>query len=174
VREGAYTLCSAPWYFDYFVANGFADCRVYVGISAGAKSNIYWLDPAFMTGEIPDRSPDLACWWRTPFVLAFAEKGERSTANAIPTQAPYRSNREWELFRKNLDPIMASQRPHLLRSIGHLFPRSRSRRSQGFVWIDEAYRPHPLRPWLTRPHTGLVVRAKALARSAARLVGVAR
>jgi hypothetical protein len=62
-RESAYTLCSPCWYFDYFVANGFADCRVYAYISAGRRSNVYWLDPSFMgSQEAHERTPILACW----------------------------------------------------------------------------------------------------------------
>ena len=117
-----------------------------------------------MADEARESGPNLACWWRRPFVLAFAEKAEHSTTHVNPTQAHYRSEPDWDLYRQNLAPIAASQRPHLLRSIGHLFPRSRSHRSRGFVWIDEAYRPQPLRPWLTRPHTGLITRARALMR----------
>jgi SAM-dependent methyltransferase len=167
LREGAYTLCSAPWYFDYFVANGFADCRVYVGVAAGTSSNIYWLSPRFMADEARVRTPNLACWWRRPYVVALAEKSERSTANVIPTQAHYRSEPEWESYLANLAPIEASRRPHLLRSIGHLFPRSRSHRSRGFIWIDGAYVPRPLGTWVPRPASWLARRARALAKSMA-------
>ena len=48
LRDSTYTACSPSWYLDYFVANGFADCKVYVCVGARAGINIYWLDPALV------------------------------------------------------------------------------------------------------------------------------
>jgi hypothetical protein len=28
-RNGSNALCSPAWYFDFFVSNGFADCKTY-------------------------------------------------------------------------------------------------------------------------------------------------
>lgn len=157
-REGAYTLCSAPWYFDFFVSNGFADCRVYICISAGSTANAYWLDSAFMASEEARvRVPILACWWRKPAVVVLAEKSQSSTASVTPTQGHYRSDREWRAYRNNLDSLASSRRPHLVRSIGRMFPRSRSPRSRGFVWIDHNFQTTRLSSWLSLPlaKTGL-------------------
>jgi hypothetical protein len=141
-RDGSYQLCSPAWYFDFFVANGFADCKTYVGISAGNRTNTYWLDPAFMrTAEARIRVPLLACWWRIPAVLVLAEKARDPSSSPLvsPTQAHYRSEREWGRYLDNLAAIERSTRPHLARSYGRMLPRTRSPRSNGFVWIDGSY-----------------------------------
>ncbi len=145
-RDGSYVLCSPAWYFDFFVSNGFADCKTYVCVSAGSRANVYWLDPAFMrTAEARIRVPLLACWWRIPAVLVLAEKAsEPSSPLVSPTQAHYRSEREWLRYLDNLAAIERSTRPHLARSIGHMLPRTRSPRSNGFVWIDGSYNARPL------------------------------
>jgi hypothetical protein len=145
-RDGSYQLCSPAWYFDFFVTNGFADCKTYVCVSAGSRANTYWLDPAFMrTAEARIRVPLLACWWRIPAVLVLAEKArEPSSSPVSPTQAHYRSEHEWRRYLDNLATIERSARPHLARSIGRMLPRTRSPRSNGFVWIDGNYSARPL------------------------------
>jgi hypothetical protein len=146
-RDGSYALCSPAWYFDFFVSNGFADCKTYVNVSAGSRTNTYWLDPAFMrTVEARTRVPLLACWWRIPAVLVLAEKGRDPSSLPLvsPTQAHYRSEREWGRYLDNLAVIERSTRPHLARSIGHMLLRTRSPRSNGFVWIDGNYNARPL------------------------------
>lgn len=145
-RDGSYALCSPAWYFDFFVTNGFADCKTYVCVSAGNRANVYWLDPAFMrTAEARIRVPLLACWWRIPAVLVLAEKAREPSSSLVsPTQAHYRSEREWRSYLDNLATIERSTRPHLARSVGRMLPRTRSPRSNGFVWIDGNYNARPL------------------------------
>jgi hypothetical protein len=141
-RDGSYQLCSPSWYFDFFVTNGFADCKTYVCVSAGNRTNTYWLDPAFMrTAEARIRVPLLACWWRIPAVLVLAEKARDPSSSPLvsPTQAHYRSEREWGRYFDNLAAIERSTRPHLARSYGRMLPRTRSPRSNGLVWIDGSY-----------------------------------
>jgi hypothetical protein len=160
-REGSYTACSAAWYFDFFVANGFADCKVYMCVSAGSRSNVYWLDPDFMGSvEARVRPPIFACWWRKPFTLVLAEKaGSAQSAVVSPTQGHYRSDQEWSHYLENLQQIKKSQRPHLLRSIGCLLPRTRSPRSNGFVWIDDTYTPRLLPPKPLQPAMAAITSA---------------
>jgi hypothetical protein len=145
-RDGSYQLCSPAWYFDFFVANGFADCKSYVYVAAGNRANAYWLDPAFMrTAEARIRVPLLACWWRIPCVIVLAEKGSGPPSPMVsPTQAHYRSEREWNRYLDNLAAIERSSRPHVAHSVGHMLPRTRSPRSKGFVWIDGNYNARPL------------------------------
>src|SRR4029077_11632784 len=106
-RDGSYQLCSPAWYFDFFVANGFAECKSCRNRAAGNRAHHYWLDPAFMrTAEARIRVPLLACWWRIPVVLVLAEKaGEPSSSLVSPTQAHYRSEREWRSYLDNLAAI---------------------------------------------------------------------
>jgi hypothetical protein len=62
----------------------------------------------------------------------------------LPTQAHYRSEREWNRYLDNLAAIERSSRPHVAHSVGHMLPRTRSPRSKGFVWIDGNYNARPL------------------------------
>src|SRR3984957_637018 len=89
-REGAYTLSSPAWYFDFFALNGFADCKVYTSVAAGTAVNAWWLNPAFMRASAGGTTPSVASWRRHPFTLAFAEKGRDAEPLATPTQANYR------------------------------------------------------------------------------------
>jgi hypothetical protein len=157
-REGSYTACSAAWYFDFFVTNGFADCKVYICVSAGRRSNVYWLDPDFMGSvEARVRPPIFACWWRKPFTLVLAEKAASARSVFVsPTQGHYRSDLEWSSYLENLQQIKNSQRPHLLRSRGRLLPRTRSPRSNGFVWVDDSYKPRLLPPKSLQPVTAAI------------------
>jgi hypothetical protein len=167
-RDGSYQLCSPAWYFDFFVTNGFADCKTYGCISAGNRANAYWLDPAFMrTAEARVRVPLLACWWRIPSVLVLAEKAREPSAPIVsPTQAHYRSEGEWGRYLDNLTSITRSTRPHIVRSIGRMLPRTRSPRSNGFVWIDGDYNARPLGRSLD-PAVRLVRRVRSAFRSGA-------
>jgi hypothetical protein len=120
-RDSAYTLCSAAWYFDFFVTNGYDDCRVYLCVSERAGANVYWLDPAFMRDALD--SPSAPSFGRRPFLVVFAEKSDRAAEAVTPTQSHYRSPAEWQAYRENIDRMAASPRPHLLRSNGNLKPR---------------------------------------------------
>ncbi len=145
LRDSTYTACSPSWYLDYFVANGFADCKVYVCVGARAGINIYWLDPSLIgLGKQQVKTPIFASWWRRPFVLVLAEKSATPGPAVIPTQSDYRGAAEWERFHAVADAIAVSPRPHVLRSIGRLLLRRRSWRSWGFMWIDGEYHPRRL------------------------------
>jgi hypothetical protein len=155
LRDTAYTACSPSWYLDYFVANGFADCKVYVCVGARSGINVYWLDPSLIgLGKMQVKTPIFASWWWRPFVVVMAEKSATPGPTVIPTQSDYRGAAEWERFRATADAMVASARPHLLRSIGRLLLRRRSYRSWGFVWIDGEHRARRLTPFvpLKAPH----------------------
>jgi SAM-dependent methyltransferase len=128
-----YAIPSASWYLDYFVANTFADCRVYVLVyppdrptSAFCIDIDCLLDPAREVRTL--LSPHEMA------VLVFAEKSAVSTVDETPTHAHLRPAAEWERFRKNLKQIKLGTRPHLVRSRsevhepdvrgGHLFMRT--------------------------------------------------
>jgi SAM-dependent methyltransferase len=91
LRDSAYTACSPSWYLDYFAANGFADCKVYVCVGARRGVNVYWLDPAMVgLGKRQVKTPIFATWWRRPFVLVLAEQSATPGPAVVPTQADYR------------------------------------------------------------------------------------
>ena len=79
--------------------------------------------------------------------VVFAEKGSDSTTEKAPIQHNYRPRESWDAYARNLQPILASSRPHLNRSYaGYLFNRTFS----GFAWIDRDFQAR--RHWRERPH----------------------
>lgn len=147
MRDGAYTICPPDWFLDYFVENGFADCKVYVCAGVRNSTNSYWFDTQAMVAQKPDR-PYLfpALWWRY-FTMVFAEKASASTTDLVPQQLHYRSAEAWARYAAQLSDMNRSERPHLARSVGTLYPRL-SRR--GFRWMDSSFQPRVLKPSLPR------------------------
>lgn len=127
-----YSTPSASWFFDYFVVNGFADCKVYVvAYFLDRAPNAFCLDTDCLLepgGEVRNfLAPHETA------VIVFAEIGQASTLDEIPKHPRLRSAEEWEHYRENLKRIKRSPRPHLVRSRselahidvrgGHLFMR---------------------------------------------------
>ena len=145
-RDGAFTICSPDWFLDYFVENGFSDCRVYVCVGFAGSYNSYWLDTEYIASQKPSRMVFPAMWW-SYYTLVFAEKGPASTTERIPTQQNYRSAEGWTRYVAQLSAINRSPRPHLARSVGMLLPRLARR---GYSWMDKKFEPRPRRPSLPR------------------------
>jgi SAM-dependent methyltransferase len=112
-----YAMMPPLWFFDYFVANGFVDCKVYI-LVATTPGNTFTidiealLDPARHVGA-----------FASPYemsTLVLAEKGESSTSNVNPIQQHYRSNAEWARHREALRRLKAHPRPHVARSRGDI------------------------------------------------------
>ncbi len=144
-EQTAYTLCSPPWYFDYFVENGFYDCRVYVIVARRGRKNAFWLDPAYVDRA---RGGTLGFSARgNVFIVALAEKGLLSTTDKSPVQQHYRSAAGWPHYAERLRPMLQSQRPHLARSSSDLFIASPT---AGYVWVDRNFTAR--RHWRQIPH----------------------
>jgi SAM-dependent methyltransferase len=144
-QQTAYTLCSPPWYFDYFVENGFADCRVYVVVAPPGRTNVFWLDPGYVAY---DRHGTFRFTARgNVFILAFAERGASSTTHRSPVQQCYRDAEGWRSYGEHLRTIQESRRPHLTRSSTNLFI---SRPTAGYVWVDKTFIAR--RHWRQVPH----------------------
>jgi SAM-dependent methyltransferase len=125
----AYTIPSALWYLNYFVMNGFADCKVYIVLHYPTGTNVFCIDPNCLLDSklrvLNFVSPhEMAC-------VVFAEKGPNSTTDVCPSQGHYRSKADWRTYRQQLAAIKSNPRPHILRSsedmsffevqAGHLF-----------------------------------------------------
>ena len=54
-RQCAFTICSPDWFLDYFVENGFSDCKVYVCAGFAGAFNSYWLDTEYMASQRPGK-----------------------------------------------------------------------------------------------------------------------
>ena len=106
-RDGAYTICSPDWFLDYFVENGFSDCKVYVCAGFAGSYNSYWLDTEYIVSQKPSRLVFPAMWW-SYYTLVFAEKGPASTTERVPTQQTYRSAEEWTRYVAQLSAINRS------------------------------------------------------------------
>ncbi len=89
--QGALTVFSPEWFFNFFAANDYTDCQIYLGIfPPGLMFRKDWamrLWEPFDAKENPvSASPQCG-----DFVnLVIAEKGPKSTDECIPIQAQYR------------------------------------------------------------------------------------
>jgi hypothetical protein len=114
-----YSILSAVWYLDFFVANRFADCKAYVIVYVPDQPpNSFYvnidclLDPASEVRSFQS-SYEMAA-------LIFAEKGGDASRHQRPVHAQERSAVEWTLYRRNLQRIKDISRPHLVRSRGEI------------------------------------------------------
>jgi hypothetical protein len=117
--ESAYVIMPPMWYVDYFVMNGFADCRVYVMLYSDQGCNVFSADLKEVhrlgigMGFFPSA--------RAGATIVFAEKGEASTSDRLPIQQHYRPPEDWQIYNANLSAMLTSKRPHLSRSNSDLF-----------------------------------------------------
>lgn len=90
--HGTYSICSPGWYFDYFVVNRYADCRIYL---ASFRDNLsLHLGPMklwrFNWREAKDgNTPPIGQHF---MVIVLAKKGVNSTNDVLPVQRQYRVN----------------------------------------------------------------------------------
>lgn len=116
-----YAILPPLWYLDYFVANGFIDCKVYIvvyrdGEGTGADVFTIDVDALLDPGRVVSAfvSPRMMC------SIVFAEKGPSSTSNTLPSQQHYRSAAEWKTYRSNLAAMKTNKRPHIIRTSGEI------------------------------------------------------
>jgi hypothetical protein len=124
-----YAILPPLWYLDYFVVNGFTDCKVYILVSPELedysdletiynKTNTFTIDLDCLLDSQRSVSPFVAS--RVMVTIVFAEKGPQSTSHATPVQQQYRSSADWQRYRENLQLIIKSPRPHIVRSLGDM------------------------------------------------------
>lgn len=145
--EEAYTLCSPDWFLDFFLENGFVDCKVYVCTGFAGSYNSYWFDTDFLARTRATRLSLFPAKWLRYYTVVFAEKGAASISELAPEQAPYRSAANWERYAAQLSIVHRSPRPHLARSVGMLRPRLARR---GYKWIDNRFQAKTIKPSLSR------------------------
>src|SRR5262245_45050206 len=112
-----YTMLPPLWFLDYFVANGFADCKVYVLVGT-SPYNTFTIDIDALLDPGRRVSSFTAPYELNTIVLA--EKGEDSTSEIAPIQQHYRSPSEWEQYRGVLQRMKFNPRPHIARSRGDI------------------------------------------------------
>ena len=128
-----YVIMPPLWYLDYFVMNGFSDCRVYIVVFDERGCNTFFVDPK----EIAKRERGM---WRIHSsyqmeVIVLAEKGEGSSDDRLPMQQDYRSDEDWKIYRANLTTICRSPRHHLVKSTAEQFFRPQA----GHLYIDRNF-----------------------------------
>jgi hypothetical protein len=106
------------WLLDYFVMNGFVDGKVYIRVDTPKGADTFTIDLDCL--QDPTRSVSAFVSPHYMATFAFAEKGADSTTDVSPSQQHYRSAEEWLVYRRNLERIRQSTRPHLLRSTGNI------------------------------------------------------
>ena len=113
-----YILATPAWFFDYFVLNGFDDCKVYF-TEIGRNMHVYGLqvevtDPFICDFGNAVHSLPLG-------IVLIAEKGKSSSWDQVPAQDQYRSTDEWGRYRSNLTAINQCKRPLLSFSTPSVF-----------------------------------------------------
>jgi hypothetical protein len=125
-----YVMLPPLWFLDYFVANGFNDCKVYILVinhenpdeanmgHSKSKTSVFTIDTDALLD--PARSVTPFSYSRIMSKIVIAEKGTNSTSDLMPSQQQYRSALEWESYRRNLRHMKSSTRPHLVRTKGDI------------------------------------------------------
>jgi SAM-dependent methyltransferase len=118
--NGPYVMYSPDWFHDYYLLNGFADCKIYLAYFQRFDDpwHIYHWNP--YTGHGPGR--EVRGW---DFLnLVIAEKGTASTADRSPVQTQYRHGDECVPYAETAKVFAQSARP-LVTGSGMPPPHSR-------------------------------------------------
>jgi hypothetical protein len=134
-----YSILPPQTWFDYFVANKFADCKIYVTLShqhpVSGPVNVFYLS----VDDVLQRRREMGRLVSPHHMttLAFAEKGLESTADRIPIQQDYRSVEQWDNYCESLQLMQCSTRPHLARSnTDYAFHDL----AGGYIYVDQNFR----------------------------------
>jgi hypothetical protein len=110
----SYVAFNPYWFFDFFIANGFRDVKIYVidfkeypNASRGGKGTVCLLDAKANHREVhsyPVSNGAVA-------ILIIAEKDLNSISDGRTSQGCYRLTDEWEVFDSNIARILKSKRP---------------------------------------------------------------
>jgi len=131
----SYTALSPSWYFDYYVINGWQDCRLYVAAVEGFETLV--TKPWAVMGFNPRAqaranafSPPIGD--RLGISVVVAEKNSKSTIEKAAVQSHYRSDEQWDEFMALAQPMLELQRPlHLgARGTGRPIPTHQN------VWVS--------------------------------------
>jgi hypothetical protein len=112
-----YAMLPPLWFLDYFVVNGFADCKVYIVVCT-TPPNVFTIDTEVLLD--PARQVSAFASPHEMSTLVLAEKGERSTFHVNPSQQHYRSPQDWARYRESLQRMKHNPRPHIARSNGDI------------------------------------------------------
>jgi SAM-dependent methyltransferase len=114
-RYRPYIILPPPWYYDFFVVNEFDDCKVYV------IESVNGIDYAFKV--LVGHNPEQQVGWglidnfepssdALAHIIAFAEKGVRSTCNLSPVQDAWRDAERVKKYNNSLHRVLQHPRPY--------------------------------------------------------------
>lgn len=104
----AYVSFGPDLFYDYYVVNKFADCRIHLLRGTGAGTH----DP-FDVFFLPDARTKQLNSARNQMVACLAEKAEDSTYDAVPVEYTYRPPHLREAFAAQRGLMLRSKRPML-------------------------------------------------------------
>lgn len=107
----AYVSFGPDLFYDYYVLNHFADCKIYLAEVDGVVQKESWDMYEFVpteTGVFGHFRSGMI-----QMVVVLAEKGLASTHDKVPIQAFYRDEERWAPYREGEKLIAQSKRPSL-------------------------------------------------------------
>jgi SAM-dependent methyltransferase len=110
----SYVALSPSWYFDYYVANRWADCRVYIAAvpTLAELTSGRWAVMAFdPSAEARPNAFSPSLGNSVGISIVLAESGPGATAGASMAQSHYRSDADWVAFLDRVEPVRTSPRP---------------------------------------------------------------
>ncbi len=111
----AYMMFSAPWFFDYFVANDFAYAQIFSTVHADGKMLGYMMSPEAAMRTWGNARVQSLETLATTNVVVYAEKGANSTWAKMPTQASYRTDADWTEHARRIGEWVRNRRHPVLR-----------------------------------------------------------
>jgi len=164
-----YVACSPFWFLDYFVANRFVDCKVYVlAYLRDHTINAFVLDP--MQVFDPRRELRAFSLAREMATFVIAEKGPNSTVDRVPIQGAYRSAEDWLAYRRDFAAFALAHRSHIVCSTGPLGIRQPP---PGYLYVNQRCQAMEC-DVASQMQNGLPAAAKSAIRAVAPGIGIGR
>lgn len=127
-----YLMYSPGWFWDYYVVNGFADCKIYIGSFHDGEDLVFGPWDLFHVNVIGEK----ATWQQTNgpapvardnnnlVVVSVAEKGPESSSDRQPIQLQYRVDPALAAeCRAKAEAIRSNRRPVAFAHEGQTFER---------------------------------------------------
>ena len=102
-----YTIFTPYWFLDYFAINEFSDAKIYTTFHYRHGMHVIVADPSAPIGNTSPSSTVTG-------IIAFAEKGDRSTSDRLPDQRHYASEATLDAYQRAAGIFSQSGRPDLL------------------------------------------------------------
>ena len=111
-----YLIATPIWFYDFFVINRFVDCQVYVTIWDESRSTFALNHDHAARRWDPGLIKPILSEFHVQ-ITVFAERGQDSSWDKVPTQHVYREPNEWETYESVVRSIAGRDRTPHLRSL---------------------------------------------------------